>query len=373
MRVSAQDGVKVVATGISYGTPDAEHAEIAVTRALQKAGLSQANSVLLFLSSDHAVDPSPALRAAARVAACTQVVGCTASGLITDEDWVLDSCAAVAMVFGGETALLPELRSTSHDLRLSFCTPEAVSTDWLDQPVMRIGAVSSDIFGHGPFEVWQGGRVASGGQVHVRMQGIDGAVAVGQGVRALTAPLEVAEARGHKIRRLGRYPALNVLINALPPAVRRMERIPLHMVMCGVTFGEPTSAIRDGRFRLDHVVSADTKDHSITLTQALQPGERLFWAIRDKLAAERDMSAAITRARDALASEPDFALIFPCVSRGPSFYGGRDRDVESLRSRYPGLPFIGFYGNGELAPLAHSSYLYQQTTVIGLFRSYAGN
>jgi len=356
-----------VATGISYGTPRADHATIAVKRAMERAGLSQANSVVLYLSSDYAVDPNPALRAAARAAGCTQIFGCSASGLVTDEDWVLDSSGAAAMVLGGDLALVPETGIPAHQLRISLATPDGVNTDWLDVPKIRVGAISSDVFGHGPFAVWQGGRVVADGHTHVCMRGADSAVAVGQGVRALTAPLEVAESRGLEVRKLGPYPALNVLINALPPAVRQMERIPLHLLMCGVTFGEPSSAIRDGRFRLDHIVSANVDDHSITLSQELRRGERLFWAIRDKLSAQRDMSAAVTRAYRALGQVPDFALLFPCLSRGPSFYGNRDRDAETVSSTFPKLPFIGFYGNGEIAPLAHTSHLSQHTTAVSLF------
>ncbi len=358
---------QAVATGISYGTPHSDHATIAVERALARAGLDQANSVILYLSCDYAADPAPALRAAARSAGCTQVFGCSASGLITDEDWVLDSSGAAAMVLGGDLALVPDTAIPAHILRVSVATPDGVNANWVDAAKIRVGAISSDVFGHGPFAVWQGGRSVADGHAHVCVRGAESAVAVGQGVRALTAPLEVADARGLEVRKLGPYPALNVLINALPQAVRDMERIPLHLLMCGVTFGEPSSAIRDGRFRLDHIVSANVDEHSITLSQELQRGERLFWAIRDKLSAQRDMSAAVKRAHRALGHDPDFGLMFPCLSRGPSCYGNRDRDAETLSSAFPTLPFIGFYGNGEIAPLANSSHLSQHTTAVALF------
>jgi small ligand-binding sensory domain FIST len=64
---------------------------------------------------------------------------------------------------------------------------------------------------------------------------------------------------------------------------------------------------------------------------------------------------------------PEFALMFPCVGRGPSFYGNRDRDVELLKTRYPGLPFIGCYASGEIGPLDGENALHQYSTVLGLF------
>ena len=51
----------IVTTGLSYGRPDrVGHVERAVKNALKKANVEQANSVLLFLTSDYAQNPTPA-------------------------------------------------------------------------------------------------------------------------------------------------------------------------------------------------------------------------------------------------------------------------------------------------------------------------
>ncbi|MDH3637942.1 MAG: FIST C-terminal domain-containing protein [Gammaproteobacteria bacterium] len=361
MRTSA------VATGLSYGPGYVRHVEAAVSEALEKAALDHANAVLLFLTPEFASEPAAALRAAARVAGCTQVVGCTGAGLFTEQDWVLDSPAAAAMVFGGNVTLEPPLRYEENQTVVSLTTPAAVTVDWLDLPVRRIGAVSTDLAGHGPFLVWRGSRVCAEERTDVIVRGTQNSIVVAQGVRALTSPLEVADVAGLDIRRLGNYPALNVLFRSLPATLRRMDQIPLHLVMCGITFGDPNTAIQDGRFRLDYIVSANQQDRSITVSNPLPRGARLFWALRDKLAAERAMAESITSARKQLGVEPDFALMFPCISRGPSFYGNRDRDIDQLIARFPELPLIGFYGNGEIAPLSHGCHLFQYSTALGLF------
>lgn len=72
----------------------------AVRIALDKAGIAHPPAVLLDLSADFARDPTPALRAAARVADCLQIAGCTASGLFTEDEWVLDTPAVAALVLG---------------------------------------------------------------------------------------------------------------------------------------------------------------------------------------------------------------------------------------------------------------------------------
>src|SRR4030066_1499212 len=98
--------LKHAASGLSHGHRALpEHAEKAVKRALAKAGLERANALLLFLPPEYAANPEPALRAAARAGGCLQVVGCTGIGILTEEEWVLDSPGAAALVFGGDLQL----------------------------------------------------------------------------------------------------------------------------------------------------------------------------------------------------------------------------------------------------------------------------
>ena len=119
---------------------------------------------------------------------------------------------------------------------------------------------------------------------------------------------------------------------------------------------------------MNHILAANIRDQSITLSQPLIRGERLFWAMRDALTAERDMRATLERTRTELKNDPEFALLFPCMGRGPHFFGNRDRDLDILRTRFPGMPVIGMYGNGEIGPLDGVNHLYQYSAVLGLFR-----
>ena len=359
-----------VATGLSRGPQaDPKHAADAVRNALARANLPNANSVLLFLTPHYANNPEATLRAAARAAGCTQVVGCTAAGILTDQEWVLDTPGAAAMVFGGDLRLTPPRNLLDEPVILSLCTPSNLSAEWLDVPAPRIGAISGDLAGQGPFRVWSGSRTVDNGRVEVMVEGARGAIHASQGVRALTSPIEVAEVQGYDVLRLGNYPALNVLVKSLPIGVREMERIPLHLIMGGVTFGDPTTAIREGRYRLNHIVAANLNDQSITLSHPLNRGERLFWAMRDTLAAERDMRVTLDRCSEQLGAQPDFALLFPCMGRGPHFYGNSDRDLELTQARFPDVPIIGMYGNGEIGPLDEGNHLYQYSTVVGLFKA----
>jgi len=337
---------RLAATGISYGsTPDPKHAARAVDIALKRTGRSSANCVLLFLTPEYAHEPNAALRAAARAAGSVQIIGCTGAGLLTDDEWLLDACGAAAMVLHDPISV--SHRAVGEQVSLDLSTPEGISNEWIDGPAKRVTSGHTEAFFHGT-------RVATG---------------VSQGIRMLTAPVAVGEVDGYDVLQIGQHPALSVLVQALPFRIAEGESFPLHLLMCGVTFGDPDTAVADGRYRLNHIVSANREERSITLSSALNPGERLFWGIRDKLAAERDITKKIESLGEELGATPDFGLLFPCITRGPGFYGNRDRDIEIIKSRFPDMPLIGFYGNGQIAPLSTGCHLHQYSAAIGLYQA----
>jgi small ligand-binding sensory domain FIST len=358
-----------IATALATGRNASEElVREAVSLAMARAELTHANSVLLFLTPEFARDPQPAVRAASKTANCMQVVGCTAAGIFTEEDWVLDAPAVAAMVFGGNVSLAPAHDVGDEELILALAAPNALNSAWIKAPGQRFGGVSGDATGQGPFVVWGGAKVAGNGRYEALLHGAHGAVGVSQGVRALTEPLEITQVSGHDVVTLTSQPALNVLARELPLEVRELNHIPLHLILAGVIFGEPDNAIKEGRYRLSPVISTNADDRSVTLSTRLSAGERMFWALRQPLAAERDMRHTVERVEKQLAGKPDFALFFPCMGRGPYFYGGIDRDLELIKGRFPGMPIIGFYGNGEIAPLDGSNDLFQYSGVLGLFR-----
>lgn len=357
-----------IATGLASGrsaTPAL--VEQAISIALAKAGLSIPTSVLLFLTQEFAHDPGPALKAALRASSCMQIIGCSAAGIFTEQEWVLDAPAAAVMVFGGDTSLQPVNEPKAEQHLLSLAAPNAIDSNWIDAPGQRFGGVSGDATGRGPFKVWCSGKVIPSGRCEVEVRGANAQIGVSQGVRAISAPLEVTQVSGFDLLTLRQQPALNVLARELPLEVRELERIPLHLLMAGVTIGDPATAISEGRFRLTPIISTNSDDRSVTLSQRLALGERLFWALRQPLAAERDMRHTIDLLQEADPTPPRFAMFFPCMGRGPYFYGGVDRDLDLVTARYPEMPLIGFYGNGEIAPFNGSNQLFQYAAVLSLF------
>ncbi|MBI5331854.1 MAG: FIST C-terminal domain-containing protein [Betaproteobacteria bacterium] len=352
------------ATGLAQGRrPDPALAARAVETAMTRAGLTRADAVLLYLTADFARDPQPALTAAARAASCLQIAGCAAAGVLTEEDWVLDAPAAAALVLGeGVTLRAADALAPT----LTFAAPNALDLHWLQGGGARFGGVAGDASGQGPYCVWSHGRVAESGRCEMALAGANLRIGVSQGVRPLCAPAEVRRACGQEVFEVGGDSALAGLVRELPLGMRAPGRIPTHLLMAGLPYGAPERALEEGRFHLLPVLEVNAEARSVLLAGEVPLGVDLFWAQRQPQAAEQDMRALIRRLAADAAGAPEFALLFPCMGRGPGFYSGQDRDLKALTKALPGLPCIGFYGNGEIAHLDGANRLLQYSVVLGL-------
>lgn len=321
-------------------------AEEAVDQALARAGLERANGVVLFLTRDFARQAGSAVLAAARAAGCLSVSGMTAHGLFTETGWVLDQPAAAALVLGASFHLAPH----GDGALLSFADAASLPPDWLYAP-HRCGLL------HNAGIAWQQARLCEDGRSETAIVGANCTFALSPGIRPLGEALAVTQVRGNDIVRLGEMSAIASLTRLLPPDLRQRSSLPIHLLGALANNDQNRPAI---------LLLGSNTDGSITLSQALHPGDTLTWVIRQPLAAESDMRQALAEAARQT-PHPAFAIQCSCIGRGPLFYNGDDHDLTAWRERFPGVPLIGAYGSGQLAPYGAANQLWQNTVVTALF------
>lgn len=363
-----------VATGLAIGAQaKPELAAKAVEMAMAKANIHAPSSALLFLTSEFASGPQSAIKAAAKAASCTQIIGCSATGIFTEDDWVIDSPATAAMVFSDlnfSHSKANEANETNDGLLLTLTAPSAINTTWLNpdepnQSVPRFGGVSGDATGHGPFSVWQNGKGTTQGYCEVTLNNVSSAVAATHGLKMLSPPRRISACNGNDLLAVANIPALTSLTSAWQKHDKSTTDLPyLHLM---IVHASKASALERGEYNLASIIIANKDNNSITLTKPLLEGDWLSWAIRDTDAAQIDMVKTASALRRQLNAEPEFALLFSCLGRGPYFYNGVDQDIALIKTLFPKLPIIGFYGNGEIAPMNGVNELLQYSAVLGLF------
>lgn len=360
-----------VATSIVLGhEAKPELAAEAVTNAMHKAGITVANSVLLLLTSEFASNPHAAIKAAARAANCTQVMGCSATGIFTEEDWVLDAPAAAAMVFGDDVTLQLARHNHSQQPLLTLSAPNAINSTWLNNDVARFGGVSGDAIGQGPFSVWQNAKGEVSGYVEAFFSGVNIVTQISHGLRQLTLPQQIQQVNEFDVLLLDCHTSPYVsLKKAWKAHSKSHEPVPLHLVMA--IYAESAEAIKQGEYNQTTVISYDETNGGITLAQPLKPGQFLSWGLRDAAIAKADITLMTAQLAEKLGSQPDFALLFSCLGRGPYFYEGTDQDLKVITQQFPQMPLLGFYGNGEIASMSGYNQLLPYSAVLSLFSTKA--
>ena len=56
-----------------------------------------------------------------------------------------------------------------------------------------------------------------------------------------------------------------------------------------------------------------------------------------------------------------------CAARGRGLFGVPDHDVGLIRARLGHCPLVGFFGNGEFAPVAGENFFHTYTGVLVVF------
>lgn len=366
-----------VATALVSGNdPLPQLAEQAVNAALKKSGLTQANGVLLFLTPDFARHAQAAVTVAARAARSMQVAGGIAAGVFTEEGWVLDRPAAAVMVFGSGLSLAPqpEQADESEAALLSY-TGGNFPESWANPPA-RFGGSFTGTVGYADPVAWQQSRLDAQQRCSIRVLGARASLGVSSGLRLLGKPQRIVSSTDYDLQKLGRHSALDSLNHALPPEYRKPPRLPLHQLtavrVATENLADAQSALATGQHHPIAIIAANG-DGSLTLSERTVPGQYLAWAIRQPLPAEADMRQALTRLAEK-SPAPDCALMFSCIGRGPYFYGGEDRDREVLCERFPGLPLLGIYGTGQIAPtVGGTNHQLQNAVVTALLTKHSGD
>lgn len=340
-------------------------AESAVRMALEKAGLASASSVLLFLTPDFARHAQAAVTAAARAASSLQVGGGIAAGVFTEDGWVVDRPAAAALVLGGDLALsaadeAADLPSEGSGRSFLSYTASPFVPDWKARPT-RFGGSFCGAGGGVEPSVWQGSRVCASRRCSLVFSGARVDLGVSSGLRLLAPAQTVGLVCAYDIEEIGGRSALLSLLHALPERLQNAwyaasspEHLPLPLHhLCAVLIddkagGDTQAALAEGRFRPVPIIAVNADD-SLTLAERVLPGQRIAWAMREADTSIADMQRSLSRLA-AAAREPLAALAFSCIGRGPYFYGGDDKDRTLLVKRFPGLPLLGVYGTGQLAP-----------------------
>jgi len=301
--------MKKIATGLASGRrASPELAAEAVSAAMKKGSIQSPTAVLLFLTSEFAADPASAIKAAAKIAGCTQIIGCSATGIFTEEDWILDSPAAAAMVFSDTASLTTVQDQNNTQPLLTLAAPNAMNSTWLNASGLRFGGVSGDAIGHGPFSVWRNGKGVTEGHCEVGIQNAQVAVAASHGLKSISAPQLITQVSAYDVLTVAGKSALSQLEAAWQTHRQQSEELPYHQLVAMTA--DNLAAFTQDDYDVASIITSDAESGATTLSKPLQVGRYLSWALRDANTAQIDIVKTAGKLKQQLTAEPSFAMLF---------------------------------------------------------------
>ena len=358
-----------VATALVSGDdPLPQLVEEAAKKALDKAGLASVQSVLLFLTPEFASNIQPVLAAVVRKTQCLKIIGGLAAGVFTESDWQQDRPSVAMMVFGNGISFA---HPNDNDEPLFCFSGRHPPVKWSSAKKRYGGMFLGSILGGSATHqaVWKQAKIEPSLQIESCITGRHTEFDVSTGLHILCPPQRVDQSRIHDVQRLNGQNALTNLARSLPTGLSGAitEYLPYLVALVSDT----EESINPGPEipNMAPVISANP-DFSLTLSARVQPEQYITWAIRRPPTAEMDMRRMIERLVIKMPN-PEGALMFSCIGRGPYFYGGEDRDWAAMRERFPDLPLIGVYGTGQIASFgqtpSHNDGELHNSVVVALF------
>ena len=131
-------------------------------------------------------------------------------------------------------------------------------------------------------------------------------------------------------------------------------------LFAGLAGSEYLDDFGSGDFLIKNILGADPDSGAVVIGGIPRVGQTLQYQIRDRQAALEDLRRAFEPARE-VKDRTFGALLFSCLGRGSRFFGKKDQDAAMLSEALDGKPCVGFFCNGEIAPVRGLNALHGNT------------
>jgi small ligand-binding sensory domain FIST len=371
----------------------------AALMAQARVGQDRADACLVFATPGAYAAAHGMLHAVRRATGARAVVGCSGTGVLTErgehedaEPGAETAAVAVLAVASDEVRVTPFLvdeteglgsaagtvagarafeGTQGHGLVIAFPDAKGLEPGQMLEgigdaggPMPVVGGVAA---GMPLFELYNTDAV-QGAMAGLAVCGRKPVIGVAQGCKPIGEPFVITRGDDNVVREIGGRPALAMLehaLEALPGGEARMRGAG---IFAGLAINPAKSPLERGDFLVRNLLGADQKSGAIALAEPIHVGQTIQFQIRDRDAATEDLAETLGGVRAALAGRrPGFGVYFNCAGRGQGLFGEPDHDVTLIREHLGDFPLVGFFGNGEFAPVGGRNFFHTYTGVLVIF------
>src|SRR5882672_2255301 len=368
-------------SGLAVGGTADNAALEASLQALANSGADRADLALVFVTGDAYGHAHALLHAVRRVTGAPVVLGCVGVGVLTEQREVEGEPAVAVLVVRSErlvaTPFLLEGQGERPELGTELaerigatlaeggcvlvlpdaigCNPPALLTQLHDAlgfvPVLGAIAAGEPMFELHNTEVVQGALAG-----------------VAQGCTPIGEPYVITRAEANVIERIANRSALEILAEAVHSFPDGEARIQRAGVFAGLAMDPAKSPLERGDFLVRNLVGADQRSGALAVGEPVRVGQTVQFQIRDAASSRDDLVAMLAEVATRLdGRRPAFGCYFDCAGRGRGLFGAPDHDVALIRERLGEFPLVGFFGNGEFAPIGRRNFFHNYTGALVIF------
>jgi len=392
-------------SGFSLNPDPVEAALEASLQAQERSGTEHADVCIVFVTAEAHPAAHALLHAVRRVSGAHAVIGCSGAGVLTERGEFEEAGgaggagAAVAVLsvatdawrvtpfLVDETEGLGEAAGKVAGARvlgpardggviLVLADPMGLEPQGLLRgiaaaagPLPVLGGVAA---GEPLFELYNT-EAASGTLAGLAVSGPPPVVGVAQGCEPIGEPFVITRGEGAVVQEIAGRRAVDVLQEALATVPDVATRIRRAGVFAGLAMDPAKSPLERGDFLVRNLLGVDRDSGAVGVAQSVRVGQTIQFHIRDASAAADDLDATLGRMATALGGRrPGFGLYFNCAGRGRGLFGVPDHDAKRIRERLGEFPLVGFFGNGEFAPVGARNFFHNYTGVLVVFAETGG-
>jgi small ligand-binding sensory domain FIST len=379
-------------TGLAVGGTADDAALEASLEAIERSGANRADLALVFVTGDAQTRAHEALHAVRRVTGAPVVLGCSGTGILTERREIEDGLAVAVLVVRSEslvatpfalerqgerpevgTEVAQRIGSTVAEGGCALVLPDAMGChppallDRLHDALGFVPVLGAVAAGSPMFELYNTNAM-EGALVGVALSGLAPVIGVTQGCTPIGEPYVITHAEANVIRRIGSRPALEMLTEAIRARPDTEARIRHAGVFAGLAMDPAKSPLERGDFLVRNLVGADQASGAVAVAERVRVGQTLQFQIRDAEASRQDLAEMLGELAERLhGRRPAFGCYFDCAGRGRGLFGIPDHDVSLIRERLGAFPLVGFFGNGEFAPIGRRNFFHNYTGALVIF------
>jgi small ligand-binding sensory domain FIST len=192
---------------------------------------------------------------------------------------------------------------------------------------------------------------------------------VAQGCRPIGKPMRITKCDRNILMELDGETPLDVLRNLYTTLDARDQQLLQHALFLGLVMDPMKTHFSQGDFLVRNIVGLDTQKGILAAGALLRQGQLVQFHLRDAQTSIDDLEHILTSYRSrASHDQVAGALLFSCLGRGEYLYGHRNHDTQLFQEKMGQIPVGGFFCNGEIGPVAGTTYLHGYTSCFALFR-----